>query len=349
MQGGGACASPERVACARPAPARAHVRHAEARAAADAAGTGADMGWFGRGAPQRPPQQDAVLTFLSTDDAAYLRRLVADEMARGGVGVTVHDDHLAGDDGMTYGLWNVAATCYDAGPRERWPEVVAGHVARILDRPPAPGDLSVDELLERAVLRVVAPQQIPDEFRDRFTYAVPVAEGLLQILVADFPQTVATLGDEDVARAGHEQMHAAGRAHLLAEPVDHETVVLTDGARVELFTGGSVYVASRVLVLDEVLRSLHGGRTYPDGVLVGVPDRHTLVLHVPVDGTVVHALNWLVVTTAETWSTAVGGVSPSVYWWRDGTLTRISRVDGERVAVDVTGDLDDVLSRLVAG
>lgn len=303
------------------------------------------MGWFGRSAPE----MDEALPFLSVDEAAHLRRLTARTFAREGVEVVIHDDHLEAADGMVYGLWNLAATCHEAGPRAQWPPVVAAHVDHLLHPPPDPADLSVDELLDLVVLRVAALDQLPDEFRDSLRYATPVADGLLQVLVADFPTTVTTLADAEVERVGLDRLLAVGRERLLAEPAGLEVLELAGGARLEMLTGDSVYVASKVLVLADVLRTLHGERTYPDGVLVAVPDRHSLMLHVPVDARVVDALQSMAGGTADIWSSAAGGVSPSVFWWRDGELTRVSGVDADgRVAVEVRDGLGDVLNRLAS-
>lgn len=300
------------------------------------------MGWFSR----NDRTKDEAFPFLSRDDADHLRRLAADAFARAGRQVVVHDDHLEGVDGAVFGLWNLAATCHEAGPRSAWPAIAAQHADQVLSLPD-PATLSDDEMLAAVMLRAVASEQVPPEHRDRFRHAVDVADGLLQVLVADFPTTVATLTDEDVDRVGRERMLAAGRARLVAEPVEHESIDIGDGVRLETFGGESVYVASKVLVLDELLRGLHGERSYPDGVLVGVPDRQTLVLHVPVDAGVVTALQTMAGSTAQMWATAPGGVSPSVYWWRDGTLTRISRLDERgRVAVEVHAELGEVLNRL---
>lgn len=292
---------------------------------------------------------DEALPFLTTEDAAHLRRLVADEFRAAGHGVTVHDDHVAGDDGWTYGLWNVAALCHDADAHEEWPAIVGHHVRTLLHRPPGPDEMTDDELLERAVLRLVPDDQLVPGVRDGFRYAVPVADGLRQVLAADFPDSVVTLRDEDVERVGFDRLHAAGRARLLAEPVEHGTAHVEGGARLEVFGGESVYVASRLLVLEDLLRTLPGGGEHPDGVLVAVPDRQTLVVHVPVDGGVLGALQAMAGATAHAWATAPGGVSPRVYWWRDGTLTPVTRLEGdERVIVEIQPDLGAVLDRLAA-
>ena len=302
------------------------------------------MGWFSR----KARTTDDAFPFLSRDDADHLRRVAADAFARAGRRVTVHDDHLEGEDGAVFGLWNLAATCHEAGRRSAWPAIADRHVDQVVNLPD-PAALTDEALLDVVMLRAVAPDQIPPEHRERFRHAVDVADGLLQILVADFPATVATLSDEDVDRVGRERMLAAGRARLVAEPVEHVSVDLDGGARLEMFGGESVYVASKVLVLEELLRGLHGERGYPDGVLVAVPDRQTLVLHVPVDAGVMTALQTMAGSTARMWATAPGGVSPSVYWWRGGALTRISRVDDDGgVAVDVHPELGDVLDRLAA-
>lgn len=307
------------------------------------------MGLFTRATAGGEP--DEALPFLTVEEAREVRRLAAATLARAGREVVIHDDHLQGSDGQQYGLWNVAAACQAAGPRRRWRAVVEAHVAALLDAPPDPAALSLDELLGGVVARVQGTDALPDGARAWLGYATPLAEGLLEVLAYDSPSTVTLLSDEVVARHGQGVLRAAGLANLLREPLgDVEHLDVPGGAVVDLVEGESVHTASQVLVLPDVLRHLHGERAYPDGVLVGMPDRHHLLVHAADGPDVLPALQAMAPLVAQQYATGVGGVSPSVYWWRDGELTCLSVLGSDgHLRVEVREEFADVLNRLAGG
>ncbi len=301
------------------------------------------MGLFRRREDRTP---DEALPFLSVADAERVRRLAADALTRAGVPVVAFADRLESLDGRVFGLWNLAALCAETDDRRVWPDLVEGHVARLLQPPPDVATMPVDELLAGTVLRVYSSDTLAEWGAERLGYAVPVAEDLVEALVLDSPHAVSLLTDDEVARAGHDALRAAGHARLVAEPYEHRREPLADGAEADVLIGDSMFVASKVLVLDHVLTALHGPRAYPDGVLVALPDRHTLVLHVPDGPSVVPALQGLAGFAAGAFAESAGGVSPSVYWWRDGVLRRVSRrTEDGRTAIEVGPELEAVLSR----
>jgi hypothetical protein len=302
------------------------------------------MGFFSR----RSAAPDKALPFLSVDEAATVRRLMVEAFAAAGLTAETFDDHLRTDDGREWGLWNVAATCHAEPSQRAWPEAVRRHVESLLTPAPSPEDLTDDEVLAAAVLRVYGDEMLMPRSRAEMTYARELAEGLVEALVLDSPTSVMLLLDSTVARVGADRLRAAGLEHLLAEPWGQvERLTTRAGATLALVEGDSVFTASRVLVMPDTLRRVFGEREYPDGVLVAMPDRHHLWLHPIDDTTVVPALQTLAGNTAQTFATAVGGVSPAVYWWRHGALTRVSALDAEGgVTVSVGPELTEVLNRL---
>lgn len=294
---------------------------------------------------------DEALPFLTVDEASEIRQLTARAFTAAGREVVIHADHLEADDGQVYGLWNVAAGCKAAGARRRWPDVVRAHVTSLLSDPVEPSRLPVDEVLAHAVLRVYGTDSIPPEARLKLTHAREIAEGLVETVVLDTPTSVVTLLDEQVERCGRDALWAAGLEHLVAEPLGEvDRIDLHGGAAVTVIEGESVYTASKLLVLPDVLRRVHGDRAYPDGLLVAMPDRHRLLLHPIDDRDVIPALQGMASMVAHFYASAVGGVSPSVYWWRDGTLERLSAVDRKGGIQVVVGEaFGEVLERLAAG
>lgn len=293
---------------------------------------------------------DPAFPFLTADEAQEVRRLAAQAFAAAGHEAAVHADHLETSDGMTFGLWNVAAACKATGKRSAWPAVVRAHVASLAPVSASASEMAADDVLAHAVLRIYGDQTIPPEARHKLTYVREVADGLLEAVVLDTPTTVMMLLDEDVRRCGRAQLWAAGLEHLVAEPLGGiERLDLPGGAVVHVVEGESVYTASKILVLPDVLLRAYGPRPFPNGVLVALPDRHHLLLHPVDDGSVLPALQGMASMVAAFFQSAVGGVSPSVYWWRDGMLERLSSVDdGGHLRVDVREAFGEVLNRLTA-
>lgn len=302
------------------------------------------MGLFRRAAVDAEP--DEALPFLTVDEAAEVRRLAVEAFGGAGVEVVARPDHLEGADGRQYGLWNVAAACRSVGPRRRWRRVVRDHVATLVDLPPSPAELPVDEVLAAAVLRVYSVEHLPPAMLDVLTYGRHLAEDLVELVVHDSPTATALLLDEDVERCGAEVLRAAALENLLAEPFAHEVLTAVGGARLDVLEGESVFVASKVLVLPSVLDRVRGSRDVPDGVLVAVPDRHHLLLHPVTSADVVPALQAMAGLTADAYASAAGGLSPSVYWWKAGRMTRLSVVGPDGVRIEVQGEFAEVLERL---
>lgn len=305
------------------------------------------MGLFRRGPKADAP--DESFPFLTVDEAVEVRRLAAAEFARAGREVVIHSDHLEGAGGRQFGLWNLAAACKAAGRRGRWAEVVTAHVASILQAPPSPADLPVEEVLAHAVLRVYAADLLPPEVLAKMTYATEFVEGLVEALVYDSPNVVSMLLDVEVERCGATALRAAGLEHLVAEPLGGlESLKVGPGVIVDLIEGESVFTASKLLVLPEVLRRVYGDRDFPHGVLVALPDRHHLLIH-PITGPqVIPALQAMASLVATQYASAVGGVSPSVYWWNAGRMERLSSIgEDSRIRIDVREDLAEVLNNVI--
>ncbi len=295
--------------------------------------------------------RDPAVPFLTRADAAEVRRLAQRAFAEAGVDVVIHADRFEATDGRAFGLWNLAATCRNAerGRRE-WPDIVARHVRALLAPTPSPDALSAEEILARTVVRVYGADSVPVH-TGWFSYVRPIADDLLEALVLDLPESVLMLRDQDVERVGIEALRHAGLERLLREPVDAiESVRAARGATFQVVLGDSVYTASRILAMRDLLIRVYGEREYPDGVLVAVAHRHQVALH-PLDGPgAVDAINAMVAFAKAGFDEGAGGVSPNLYWWHDGALTRLSRVDDDgSIAVEVGPDLAGVLSRLTGG
>lgn len=315
------------------------------------------MGIFGRRRRDEATAQndapDESFPFLTVGQATRIRSLAQQALAEHGYEVVIGPDHLVGADGTMFGLANLAAACHNAPKGEReWPEVVGTHVrvvvAAVRDAVPIT-ELPRQDVLARTYLRAVGLSVLPSDVEDRLRYARPVVGDILEVLVLDSPESVASLYDEHVAVFGLEDLKQAGLYNLLREPIGEvERLDVGDGVRIHIVTGESVYLASKMLVMTDLLSRVFGEREYPNGVLLTAAFRNQVALH-PVDGPeVVGAVNCLAQFALNGFGDSVGPVSPFTYWWHDGGFTQLTESDGEGgVVVCIDEAFAEMLERLL--
>jgi hypothetical protein len=301
------------------------------------------MGLFNRKSRDRDEPADETLSELTVSDAQRLRDLVRGCMATAGYEVTVYAGHVEDADGRQFGLGSLARRLADPDlPAKRWPQVVDDHISRLLASVDGPDEFDVptEDLLERTYLRVYEAGSLPDA--DWWTYGREVLPGVLELLALDLPDSVATFNDEQVTKHGLDRLRVAGLRNLRSEQVDERAT--HDGVEILI---GSMFMASTVLILRELVLRTTGEAHLPNGVLVAVPFRHQLLYHVPRDAEVVEALNTMAALAAIGYDREVGPISPHVYWWEDGEFHQITQRDDDgRVEVHVQGGFADVLTRL---
>ncbi|MFD4028462.1 immunity 49 family protein [Streptomyces sp. NPDC058576] len=275
---------------------------------------------------------DAHLPTLTADRADHLRRLVADDLsARDGVRPQV-DGATAVRERSTHNLTTLAQRCGAKAP-EDWPALIAQHFTS-LDRV-AQGGESAEELLRRTVLRLLPAEALTGEAAAGHRYAWQPADRLVTALALDAPDSVRMLTDADVERAGLDALKAAGRANLLAEPVEHEEIRTPSGALLHSVYGDSHFVASKALVLGDLARALTGRDLPEAGALVVVPTRHLLAFHPIVDATVVDAVNEMGMYALGAYEDGPGSLNPLLYWWRRDGLVCLTAFDEQTRAMQV--------------
>lgn len=305
-----------------------------------------------RARPEGP--RDPVFSYFTESQGARFRSLVRQTFAEAGVEVVAEKDYLVADDGRQFGLSNLAAVCLDlldeAGEKA-WPAAVQRHVHTILRATAedvALRDLARDDVLARTYLRVIGRSAVPPEALDWYRYARPVAGDLIELLALDSPDSVRMLRDTDVEPFGADDLRAAGLENLVKEPYDsYQVLTGEDGVRVHVVLGQSVYTASKILVLPDVLARTLGSRDLPNGAFVAVPFWHQLAF-VPVqDQSAIASLHVLVTFAARGFDEGVGAISPFVYWWRAGRLTQVSFAGDEgELVIRPDDDLLAVLESL---
>jgi len=275
--------------------------------------------------------RDPVFGYFSEPQGARFRSLVRQTFAEAGVEVVAQADHLVADDGRQFGLANLAAVCLDVlddGGEKSWPAAVRQHVHTVLKATAEDvplGELSRHDVLARSYLRVIGRSAVPPDALEGYGYARPMAGDLIEMLALDSPDSVRMLTDAEVQPFGLDDLRAAGLENLVKEPFDSYRVLNgEDGEQLHVVLGQSVYTASKLLVLPDLLDRTVGTRHFPHGVLVAVPFWHQLAFVPVLDLSVVASLQLQVVFAARGYEEGVGAISPFVYWWRDGRLSQVS-------------------------
>ncbi|KOV62005.1 hypothetical protein ADK64_26765 [Streptomyces sp. MMG1121] len=227
-------------------------------------------------------------------------------------------------DGHDHPLTNLAHACRDV-PEDRWPELVAAHFARL--RQASTGGESAEELLRDVHARLLPVESLTPELAGAMRYARVVADGLVFVHALDGPTSVRILTDDDVERAGLEELGQAAYANLMRVPVEHEEVSIEGRARLHSLYGDSPFVASKALFLSAAARQITGEPLPDTGALVVVPNRHLLAYHPITDGSVVDAVNGLASYALGAHEDGPGALSPRVYWWHRGGLTSLTVID----------------------
>ncbi|MFC9844392.1 hypothetical protein ACFWFF_03725 [Streptomyces sp. NPDC060223] len=299
---------------------------------------------------------DAEYRFFSADEGAHFRAQVREAFAEQGLEVTLHAGAVSDSAGRRFGLGNIAAICHnDPRGRSWWPQLIRGHVGRlvrVLDGPSPLDRLTAGQLLARLRPWVVA-RDVIEPNPAQYVHARVVAPGLCEVLALDLDESVMTLPDELLEPLGGiVDLRIRALRNLRELPVETHTVLHgPQDMRFDVVTGDSFFTSSRVLATDELARDLTGRDLGPDGALVAMPNRHQLALR-PIgparDDTLLPTLYGMTVFAAANFKEAAGPVSSDVYWFHAGTLTRLVRNDGGEP--EFTPDVEfEMLRRRLAG
>lgn len=299
--------------------------------------------------PEGSDEPDPVYGYLTAVQGARLRSLVRQAFAERGVEVTLLPDRVEAAGGGQYGLTNIAAAC-NATPAKEWPRVVGWHVETVLRALAAPAiaDLDDDAVLGHVFVRVMGVTAFPD--LSSFGYRRELGGDLVELLALDSEDSVSLLVDGDVERFGVETLRHAGLENLLGEPFGRcERIEVEPGAAFRCLLGDSVYTASRLLTMDDVLRRTTGSAQAPHGVLTCVPNRHHLAFHILADASVLPVLPSMARFALDGFSDGVGPVSPYLYWHRGGCLSQLSQLDPNGdLKIEMADDFAEVLQQLTA-
>lgn len=316
--------------------------------------------WIFQRSPKRDRRdapRDAEYGFFSVDEAAYFRAHVREAFAEHGLEVNVHNSTVSDSAGRRFGLGNIAAICHhDARGRRWWPGAIRAHVGRVLrtvDGPSPLQSLASEELLARLRPWVVT-QDIIEPDAVRYTHARIIAPGVCEVLALELDESVMTLTDDSLAPLGNVvDLRVRALDNLRALPVETHAILRGPrDTRFEVVTGDSLFTASRILTADEVAWDLTRRGLGSDGALVAIPNSYQLALR-PIgtarDSTLIPTLFDMTAFAAANFKDAVAQISPDVYWWRRGTLTRLVRHDGRLPEFTDNSEFEMLLRRLAGG
>ncbi|RZU11275.1 hypothetical protein EV645_6436 [Kribbella rubisoli] len=240
--------------------------------------------------------------------------------------------------GMVAGLVNLARTV--AGlPRQQWRAAVAAHFDQMMPvdgRPTVPDDLEGE-----LYLRLVCATTIEPTWAESVPEFVP---GVVTVPASYVGRGVAMHFDVDSLGVPWEEASRIGLANLrrLKDQVEY---VQGPDADVAMLTG-SMFTASRALVLDTVLRESLRVESPPLGCLVAMPARDMLLIHVLRDHTVVGAFGMLVRIASSFFADSPGPVSPHVYYVADNEWQQVTDYTSGLARLRAGGRFSEALQRL---
>lgn len=207
-------------------------------------------------------------------------------------------------------------------PRDDWPALVADHVGTIITAIEEPLDLH-DFSLVRGLLR---SRVYPIEARTGRLISRPFAEGLIEAVVADTPTTVRTVVTDDAGDwpVTAEELFTVARDGVRADgPLECDII---DDTGIRVLEGSTFYAATHLTWLESYLDP------GPHGALAVAPTRSTIAACPIRKSTATITAERMHAFARDAYEDGPGSLSPDLFWWRDGRLTRIEiRHDGTRV------------------
>ncbi|MGQ0624811.1 MAG: hypothetical protein ACT4PP_09240 [Sporichthyaceae bacterium] len=279
---------------------------------------------------------DLALSGLTPARTQRVRDLARAALASRGLEAVVHGDHLRLADGRVLGLSTLASICHSsAAPEPQWPGIIGRYLDDLLRMGVTPPTLTAEQLRASTHIRLAHLDSFDERMQQAYSYARRIGAGFAEVLAHVDGDHVRFLTAAEVELVGYPELVAIGRENLRRIKASCVEQLSRDQACLYVLRGDSGFIASKVLLFDELLdelRPLHvGGRgAHPDGFLVAMPIRHELVL-APLDGAVISCLAALIEYAGWTHSNGHAPISPHAYWWRDGSLTALTCVarDGQ--------------------
>jgi len=179
---------------------------------------------------------------------------------------------------------------------------------------------------------------------------VPVGPANLAELAAAGPEAPADDGGDDAGEPASDEDALWQEAFDRVAAEDHPEIDVEEfgeGVPIMLLASDSFFCATNALWIERFLDPP------PHGLLFAVPHRHVIVVHAVHDQGVALALPNLVLLARHNHAEGEGPISPDVFWWHDGEVTRIDVVEtandeGTELAINLPDELAAVVAELTA-
>lgn len=249
-----------------------------------------------------PPRWNRFLAAVAAD---FQRRGVAHQIDANGGCVRLAD-------GRVFGLTNIAQMCCQS-PEERWAYLLDHHFG-IAFAPPQDETEGIAKDFGRARSLIKIRLWERSALPSAPMVAWDVADDLVAVLTYDLPNMLATVGRSDAEKwpASKADLWHIGLANVRSEgKLEAPAVNVGDGAQVHVLEGNATYFAASHLLFLEA----YAGAA-PNGAIVAVPRRHTVVFHTIQDLKVVNAINSMLSVVPRMYLEGPGSIAASLYWWR---------------------------------
>ncbi|GAB2468573.1 hypothetical protein HD599_000599 [Conyzicola lurida] len=297
------------------------------------------MAWF----KKKPTELERLAGIADDVQLIAMRRFGAR-----GMPVTVLDGTSGLDAVLTtasgdqYPLHNLISRAI-AGDLDDVPRLVTHHVDALVDAAAAPNSdqLSDDDWLENVRVRLMPADAATAVGAG---YARTFAGGLVEMLCLDYPTHITYLSDAALEGRDPVELAAAGRAAVIADPVENSQEI---DPGIWLVQGNSPYTATKALAFEHLAGSALPAA--PHGIVFGVPHRHMIVAHAvdSVDSVVAISRLAQFVVAQATDSAPGGPLSSSIYFWYEGSVDVVGWVkDDGSTTISGDGRFGEVLAGL---
>ena len=214
----------------------------------------------------------------------------------------------------------------EAGARERAAEL-AGEIASSLEKV-RPAGSPEGQLRTRLYPETALPEEAFDLLVSR-----PIASGVFEVVVVDFPDSIQPLNRADLGKVGLTEEQAFERAveGSLSEPFEVSRMDFRGAEIVHIGTGGGFYVGSQLHVLERHLGDA------PHGALVVFPSPPVVMAHVLGQSEQpVIAMNTLQEVARRYIADTDKPITDKLFWWRPESVR-----DGRPRLVEVRVEIDE--------
>lgn len=293
--------------------------------------------------------------FMDGDEYARFTKRVSADLSARGLAFELNNSEgtlrVTGEAGaQLLGLANLAQRCHRTAP-ESWVETIHRHFDTLLLGTPKAAEflesLGTDFQRAQQYLKVRVHASGYAAGLDATVNEV-VADDLVSVLVYDLPESVATVHPNHVQKWGvppHDLFQLGLRNVRAMGLLQPERIDLGGGPYVDVYEDLDNYFgASHALLLHEYFDPL------PElGLLVGIPHRHSLLVHPIRDEQARSSLSALFHLAPHLYEQGPGSITQSVYWYRGGVFTLLPTqllANGEIEFSPPSSFEEQVLSRL---